>query len=113
MDNLKIFYTKVISDEKSSADFNKIIDDIEKDGFNEEKIQQIISFAKEVGAEISVEDIKNYLESLNSKSETLNETELEMVAGGSNKVEENKKALQKQAQQNLVNIESNLRKIFG
>ena len=30
MDNLKIFYTKVISDEKSSADFNKIIDDIEK-----------------------------------------------------------------------------------
>ena len=113
MDNLKIFYTKVISDEKSSADFNKIIDDIEKNGFNEDKIQQIISLSKEVGVEISADDIKNYLKSLNSKSETLNETELEMVAGGSNKVEENKKALQKQAQQNLVNIESNLRKIFG
>ncbi len=97
MNNLQIFYTKVISDEKCSADFNNIMADIEKNGISEENIQQVISLSKEVGAEISVEDIKNYLDSLDSESATLKETELEMVAGGSNKTTENfKKAIQDQ-----------------
>ena len=85
MNNLQIFYTKVISDEKFSTEFNNIMTDIEKNGISEEKIHQVISLSNEVGAEISVEDIKNYLDSLDSESEILNETELEMVAGGNHK----------------------------
>lgn len=81
MDNLKIFYAKVMEDETLAAKFEKILADVE-DEITDEQCQKVVELAKEVGVEISVEDIKNYIDLHEKDSETLTDAELEMVAGG-------------------------------
>ena len=83
MDNLKIFYAKVMADETLAAKLEKIMDEIEKENdISDEHCQKVVELAKEVGVEISVEDIKNYLDLHEKDAEILTDAELEMVAGG-------------------------------
>ena len=44
----------------------------------------MLDLAKEVGVELTAEDIKNYLSIQDNDSEKMTEEELEMVAGGKN-----------------------------
>ena len=84
MENLKIFYAKIIEDEALAAKLKQIIEDTEDEN-SDEQFQKVLSLAKEVGVEISVEDIKAYHELHENDAETLTEDELETVAGGEDK----------------------------
>ena len=81
MDNLKIFYSKIMEDEALAAKLNKILEDVE-DEISDEKCQKVVELAKEVDVTLTVGEIKNYIELHEKDSETLTEDELEMVAGG-------------------------------
>ena len=63
---------------------DKIVDSVEGEP-TDKNFQEVVALAKEVGVEISVADIKNYLESQDKNSEELTNGELEMVAGGKHK----------------------------
>lgn len=84
MDNLKIFYSKIMEDEALAAKLNQILEDVE-DEISDEQCQKVVELAKEVGVTLTVDEIKNYIELHEKDSETLTEDELEMVAGGKDK----------------------------
>ena len=81
MDNLKIFYSKIMEDEALADKLNQILEDVE-DEISDEKCQKVVELAKEVDVTLTVGEIKNYIELHEKDSETLTEDELEMVAGG-------------------------------
>lgn len=86
MENLKIFYSKVLDDVNLSTQLNQIINEVETKGeITDEDIQKVIALAKTVDVELTAEEIENYLESLTAESEKLTDNELEMVAGGKKK----------------------------
>jgi len=80
VDNLKIFYSKILANAESLAKFNAILDENEE--ITDEQINKLLDLAKEVGVELTAEDIKNYLSIQDNDSEKMTEEELEMVAGG-------------------------------
>ena len=83
MDNVKLFYSKVLDDVNLSTQFNQIINEVETKGeITDEDIQKVSALAKTVDVELTAEEIENYLESLTAESEKLTDDELEMVAGG-------------------------------
>ena len=58
MDNLKIFYSKILANAESLAKFNAILDENEE--ITDEQINKLLDLAKEVGVELTAKDIKNY-----------------------------------------------------
>ena len=92
MDNLKKFYAKIMRDDALAAKFEKILDEteIELEGENHlpqlaELSQKIYELSKEVGVEITVDDLKRYIERNYENAEDtekMSDVELEMVAGG-------------------------------
>jgi len=83
VDNLKIFYSKILANAESLAKFNAILDENEE--ITDEQINKLLDLAKEVGVELTAKDIKNYLSIQDNDSEKMTEEELEMVAGGGDK----------------------------
>lgn len=81
MDNLKVFYSKVMADENLAEKFNKILDETD-DEISDEDIQKVIALAKTVDVEITADEIKNFIKLQEKNPETLTDAELEMVAGG-------------------------------
>ena len=92
MDNVKLFYSKILQNEELLARFNKIIDETGFDPEDEVTLQQLDELVRKlhdlsqaVGVEITVEDLKQYVEEFsNADNETAKLTydELEQVAGG-------------------------------
>ena len=72
MDNVKLFYSKVLDDVNLSTQFNQIINEVETKGeITDEDIQKVSALAKTVDVELTAEEIENYLESLTAESEKL------------------------------------------
>ena len=82
MEKMQELYEKVSKDEALQAKFAEISNNAEKTG-EEATSQKLIAFAKEVGYEVTTEEIKAFFQNmLEKQSGSLSDAELDMVAGG-------------------------------
>jgi len=81
MEKMKALYEKVAKDASLRVKFDKIMEDAEKTGLEEEG-KKLVTFAEEAGFDVTFDEIVAFFESLIDKREgELSETELDMVAG--------------------------------
>lgn len=85
MEKLKLFYVKLMIDDALAEKFDKILAGTEIEGVNAIQIQQTIELAREVGIELSAEDIQNYIDAINNDSEIMTDEQLDMVAAAGRK----------------------------
>lgn len=86
MSQMKTLYEKVAVDLKLREKFNGILQEAEKVGA-EETQNQLLSFAKEEGYDITIDEMQRYFEGLAKQEGELSDQELDMVAGGKSTAE--------------------------
>ncbi len=80
MEQMKELYAKVAADVSLQEKFADIIRNAEAAG-KEETGAKIVAFAKDLGYDVTPEDVKRFFADQNSSGE-LDDADLEMVAGG-------------------------------
>ena len=86
MTQMKTLYEKVAADPSLQEKFNGILQDAEKAGEAETQ-NRLLSFAKEAGYDVSIEEMQRYFEGLAKQEGELSDQELDMVAGGKSTAE--------------------------
>jgi len=82
MEKMKELYEKVANDKELQAKFFEIMKDAEKAGESVTS-EKLISFAKDVGYDITPDEMKDFFSKLaESKEGQLTDAELDIVAGG-------------------------------
>lgn len=82
---MKELYKKIMASEELQKKVMAILAEAEEKGEEATK-EALVSFAKEQGCEVTFEEIKEFLESIQEDGE-LTDDELDMVAGGKGKVD--------------------------
>jgi len=82
MSKISELYVKVATDSNLQTKFQSILND--KDSTDTETIKkELISFAGELGFDVSWEEVEEFFRNLSGKdSQSLSEAELDLVAGG-------------------------------
>ena len=87
MTQMKALYEKVAADLTLQEKFNGILQDAEKVGEDETR-DRLLSFAKEAGYEIGIDEMQEFFQNLAQAREgELSDLELDMVAGGKSTAE--------------------------
>ena len=87
MTQMKTLYEKVAADPSLQEKFNGILQDAEKAGEAETQ-NRLLSFAKEAGYEIGMDEMLEFFQNLAQAREgELSDLELDMVAGGKSTAE--------------------------
>ena len=81
MSKMKELYEKVAADSTLQAKFAEIMNDAEKAGKVETE-KKLVAFAKETGYEVTVEEMDDFFNKLETEEGPLSEEELDAVAGG-------------------------------
>ena len=82
MNKMEALYEKVSKDSKLQAEFTEIMKNAETAGKTEAE-QELLSFAKNAGFEISLEEMRDFFEGKSGElNGQLSDAELDMVAGG-------------------------------
>ena len=87
MSQMSALYEKVAADPSLQEKFNGILQDAEKAGEAETR-DRLLSFAKEAGYEIGMDEMQEFFQNLAQAREgELSDFELDMVAGGKSTAE--------------------------
>ena len=81
MNKFQEFYTAVMNDEKAKKEFADIMNGRSFNDMSESDFQDLAPFAEKLGFEISA---KEAFDHFNTGSETIDDDELDAVAGGKN-----------------------------
>lgn len=81
MEKIKELYEKVAKDTNLQAKFAEIMKDAGKIDKGETE-KRLVTFLKEAGYEVTIEEISGFLKLLESNENALSEEEMDSVAGG-------------------------------